>query len=167
MSSFVVRLLIVLALPTAVVVQDAATMSPSSLALEDLPMLFRGPEPAVEVMVNGRGPFLFAIDTGGTDKARVYSSLLHLLGLPVSGTDHVGDGSGRSTRRVGTVRLDSVSVGALEFRRVKASTRDFNTLGLLHIDGILTFDLFRDFLLTLDYPFQGSGWRAGDPPRLR
>ncbi len=30
----------------------------------DVPMLFRGPMPAVEVMVNGQGPFLFAIDTG-------------------------------------------------------------------------------------------------------
>ncbi len=34
-------------------------------AVVELPMLFRGPMPAVEVKVNGQGPFIFAIDTGG------------------------------------------------------------------------------------------------------
>jgi hypothetical protein len=76
-------LLLTLALPIAAAAQGVI----------DVPMLFRGPEPAVEVMVNGRGPFLFAIDTGATDDARIDSSLIEKLGLRVSGTDMVGDGS--------------------------------------------------------------------------
>jgi hypothetical protein len=120
-------------------------------AVVDVPMLSRGPEPAVEVMVNGRGPFLFAIDTGATDDARVDSSLVQLLQLRITGTDTGDDGSGKDTVRVGTVVLESLSIGGLEFRRVKAGTRDFNRIGLPHIDGMLTFDLFHDYLFTLDY----------------
>jgi hypothetical protein len=37
----------------------------------DLPMKSRGLTPAVEVMVNGKGPFLFAIDTGAEGRLRV------------------------------------------------------------------------------------------------
>ncbi|HMB82290.1 MAG TPA: retropepsin-like aspartic protease [Vicinamibacterales bacterium] len=148
------RLLVVLVLVATI----------SSPALVDLPMRFRGPEPAVEVMVNGQGPFLFAIDTGATDDARVDASLVERLGLRVSGTDHVGDGSAAKKLRVGTVRLDSLTVGTLTFHHVKASTRDFNTLGLPRIDGLLTFDLFRDLLLTLDYPGQRVRLEQGELP---
>ena len=129
-------------------------------------MQFRGLEPAVDVMVNGQGPFLFAIDTGATDDARVDSSLIARLNLRISGTDRVGDGSAAEKRAVRTVRLDSLSIGGLEFRHVKASTRDFNTLGLPHIDGLLTFDLFRDLLLTLDYPAQRVRIESGSLPAV-
>lgn len=132
----------------------------------DVPMRFRGPEPAVDVMVNGQGPFLFAIDTGATDDARVDSSLVERLHLRITGTDHVGDGSPAQKRTVGTVRLDSLSIGGMEFHHIKASTRDFNTLGLPHIDGLLTFDLFRDLLLTLDYPAQRVRLETGELPPL-
>ncbi len=36
----------------------------------DVPMLFRGTMPVVEVTVNGQGKFLFAIDTGAQGMAR-------------------------------------------------------------------------------------------------
>ncbi len=119
----------------------------------DLPMLHRGCEPAVEVFVNGRGPFLFAIDTGASDFARVDSSLVERLGLHTTGVDIVNDATGRNRRFLSTVNLKSLTVGGVEFHDVDASARDFNTNPVLpHIDGILTFDLFADFLLTLDYP---------------
>jgi Aspartyl protease len=162
MKSLVVMLLVATAVSTMAALQPAVTIP--SPALVDLPMRFRGPEPAVDVMVNGQGPFLFAIDTGATDDARVDSSLVERLGLRVSGTDRVGDGSNAPTRRVGTVRLDSLSLGTLTFHHVKASTRDFNTLGLPHIDGLLTFDLFRDLLLTLDYPAERVRLEHGELP---
>ena len=143
---------------------QTATAIPSP-ALVDLPMQLCGPEPAVDVMVNGHGPLLFAIDTGATDDARVDSPLLARLNPRVTGSDRVSDGSA-STRTVGTVRLDSLSIGGIEFHHVAASTRDFNTLGLPHIDGMLTFDLFRDLLLTLNYPAQRVRLERGALPAL-
>lgn len=126
-------------------------------------MFFRGPEPAVQVMVNGQGPFLFAIDTGATDEARVDSLLVARLGLHVSGTSTHSDGSNKKTK-LGMVRLDSLSIGGLEFRKVQAATRDYNRLSLPHIDGILAFDLFRDYLLTLDYPARRVRLERGQLP---
>src|SRR5476649_2552190 len=111
MKLLVVMLLVATALSTLAALQTAATIP--SPALVDLPMQFRGPEPAIDVMVNGQGPFLFAIDTGATDDARVDSSLLARLNLRVTGSDRVSDGSA-AKRTVGTVRLDSLSIGSIE-----------------------------------------------------
>ena len=165
MNRFVALLFIVLTCPVLVVTQNTPEIRSSTSTVADLPMLFRGPEPAVEVMVNGQGPFLFAIDTGATDEARVDSSLVERLGLRVIGTDTGNDGSGKNTIKVGVVRLDSLSVGLLEFHKVKAATRDYNRVNLPHIDGILAFDLFHDYLFTLDYPAMRVRLERGELPK--
>jgi len=165
MNWFVVLPFIVMACSTQVLAQNAPKRESSTSTVADLPMLFRGPEPAIEVMVNGQGPFLFAIDTGGTDEARVDSSLVERLGLRITGTDTGNDGSGKNTIKVGTVQMDSLTVGGLKFRNVKAGTRDYNRVNLPHIDGILTFDLFHDYLLTLDYPAKRVRLERGKLPK--
>jgi hypothetical protein len=38
------------------------------LAVATVPMTFQGPMPVVEVMINGKGPFRFTIDTGAQMK---------------------------------------------------------------------------------------------------
>jgi pimeloyl-ACP methyl ester carboxylesterase len=132
---------------------------------EDVPMLFRGSMPAVEVMVNGQGPFLFAIDTGANDLARVDSSLVERLGLQIKGKSRTGDLSARSTE-LDTVRVDSITLGSLQFRNVKALSRNYNRIpNLPRIDGILCFDLFSGFLLTLDYPAKRVRVEPGDLPQ--
>ena len=158
-------LLIVSAFSIPAVTQNTPRIKPSASVAADLPMLFRGPEPAVEVMVNGQGPFLFAIDTGATDEARADSSLVERLGIKISGTDTHSDGSDKKIK-LGIVRLDSLSVGSVEFRNVKAATRDYNRPGLPHIDGLLTFDLFHDYLLTLDYPARRVRLERGELPAV-
>ena len=131
----------------------ALRAQPSSPAavLVDVPMLSRGASPAVNVMVNGQGPFLFLIDTGAQGDARADSSLVSKLGLKPSGQTESGDGSGR-TRTVEQVTLDRLSLGQLEFRNVEAPSRDYNTSArVAPIAGILGFNLFRGHLLTLDF----------------
>ena len=118
-----------------------------------VPMLFRGAMPAVEVRVNGQGPFLFAIDTGGQGLARVDSSLVERLKLETVDTVQGTDGSSRSTVAMPVVRLDSISFGGLEFKDVRAASRNYNqSPNVPRIDGILGFNLFADYLLTLDFP---------------
>ncbi|HEX8187685.1 MAG TPA: aspartyl protease family protein [Pyrinomonadaceae bacterium] len=132
----------------------------------DVPMLFRGPMPAVEVMVNGQGPFLFAIDTGGGGQARVDSSLVERLKLPVVGQVRAGDGSGNSVRSVNLVELDTLALGGVEFRKVRAGSRDYNASpNLPRVDGILGFGLFADYLLTLDFPAKRVRLERGGLPR--
>jgi hypothetical protein len=50
------------------------------------------------------------------------------------------------------IQVDSISIGSLELRNLQMPSRDYNTSPQLpHIDGIIGFDLFSDYLLTLDY----------------
>jgi hypothetical protein len=115
------------------------------------PMELRHNLPFVQVTVNGQGPFTFGIDTGTGGQALVTPELIEKLKLPVSGEQEVGDPSGRNSHKVPSVRINSLTVAGVEFKNVEAiqyqpSAREGQT------DGILGFVLFRDYLLTLDYP---------------
>lgn len=118
----------------------------------DVPMSFFGTGPAIEVMVNGKGPFLFLIDTGAQGMARADTSLVQKLNISVAGQTTSSDGSAKKVN-INKVRFETLSIGNLQFRDVEALSRNYNTAShLRHIDGILGFDLFADYLLTLDYP---------------
>jgi Aspartyl protease len=119
----------------------------------DVPMSFYGNRPAIEIMVNGKGPFLFLIDTGAQGMARADTSLVQRLELRTVGQTTSSDASAKTQATLNEVRLETVSIGNLQFRDVTAYSRNYNTASYLaHIDGILGFDLFSDYLLTLDYP---------------
>lgn len=143
-----------------------AQPAPQKATTADVPMLLRGTTPAVEVIINGQGPFLFAIDTGGQGQARVDSSLVEKLKLQTVGQVQGSDGSGRNARAMDVVRLDSVSFGGVEFRNVEAASRNYNTNpNMPKIDGILGFNLFADYLLTLDYPAKRVRLTRGELPQ--
>ncbi len=117
----------------------------------EVPMKFRDGMPAVEVMVNGQGPFLFAIDTGGQGQARADVTLVEKLGLKKVGEARAGDSSGNVVT-LDVVGIDSIKIGELEFKNLEAASRNYNGRSATKIDGILGFNLFKDHLLTLDYP---------------
>jgi hypothetical protein len=131
----------------------ALPISAQSSPVADLPMLLRGTQPAVEVMINGKGPFLFAIDTGGGLQADIDTALVNQLKLPVNGKTSVSDPSGKNAREFDTVQVNSIALGGAEFRGITAVARD-QRMGpnLPKVDGILGFPLFVEYLLTLDYP---------------
>lgn len=144
---------------------SAQTGGAKSPAVE-VPMLFRGPMPAVEVMVNGQGPFLFAIDTGGAGQARVDTSLVERLKLKTVGQVQAGDGSGSNVRSLDLVELETVAFGGVEFKKVRAASRNYNASpNLPKVDGILGFGLFEDYLLTLDFPAKRVRLERGELPR--
>jgi len=119
----------------------------------EMPMKMRALMPAVEVMVNGKGPFLFAIDTGAQGQARLDVSLVEKLGLKPSGEARAGDGSGQNARVLPTYEIDTLDIGGIKFNKLTALSRNYNAApGVEKIDGIIGFGLFADHLLTLDYP---------------
>jgi hypothetical protein len=121
--------------------------------------------PAVEVMVNGQGPFLFAIDTGGGGQARVDSSLVERLKLKTVGQVQASDGSGSNVRSLDLVELDTLALGGVEFKKVRAASRNYNgSPNLPRVDGILGFNLFADYLLTLDFSGQRVRLERGELP---
>lgn len=134
-------------------------------AVVDVAMQFRGPTPAVEVMVNGQGPFVFTIDTGAEGMARIDSSLVEKLKLKVVDQRQAGDGSGNA-RALDVVQVDSISFGGVQFKDVRAITRNYNlSPSLPRIDGILGFNLFAEYLLTLDYPNGRVRLERGELPQ--
>jgi hypothetical protein len=132
----------------------------------EIPMRVEGGMFAVELMVNGKGPFLFAIDTGAEGGPRLDSSLMEKLGLKSSGQMRDGDPSGRSPQMAETVKLDSVEVGGLRFTAVAATSKNYkNSPRPLPADGIIGLGLFPDYLVTLDFPAKVLRIARGELPK--
>jgi hypothetical protein len=115
------------------------------------PMVERYGKPYVTVLVNGKGPYRFVIDTGTGADAFVSPELADELHLPSVGDAVVSDPSGATGQRVPMVLLDSIRLAGVEFRSVKA-IRHLVTGEAGTCQGMLGFTLFRDYLLTLDFP---------------
>jgi predicted aspartyl protease len=129
-----------------------------------VPIVALTPLPVIEVRVNGKGPFKFAIDTGARGHARADISLVKALGLARAGGVTAGDGAGR-TAAMNLVQLDTIEIGGVVIRDLRAPSRDYNgprTEG--RIDGILAFDLFANYLLTIDFPKRQLRVAAGALP---
>lgn len=123
----------------------------------------------VDVRVDGKGPFTFAVDTGASGMGRADASLVSKLNLPVTGTAETSDAV--ATARVETVQLASVELGGLVRRDLQVMTRDYS--GRMSPEaafaGILGREFFADGLLVIDYPAQrltftrGAGLTRGEP----
>jgi predicted aspartyl protease len=107
--------------------------------------------PLVRVNVNGRGPFSFIVDTGTSSRVILSRRLVKRLGLPVTGSIHVTDLSGSKRQALDAVTIDTLEVAGTQFRSVPAAVNNLPN-GDNVFDGLLGFALFRDYLLTLDYP---------------
>ncbi|MCB9838684.1 MAG: aspartyl protease family protein [Phycisphaeraceae bacterium] len=134
----------------------------------EVPFRMVGHMPAVEALVNGRGPFLFEFDTGGQGLARADVTLAQRLELPVVGQAQGTDGMGGPGRAMDIVAMDSIEIAGARFTGITAATRDYNrTPGARseHVDGILGFGLFADCVVTIDYPGQKLIIEQGRPLR--
>lgn len=132
----------------------------------EIPLRIEGGMPAIELMVNGQGPFLFGIDTGAQAGPHIDSSLVEKLKLKSSGQVSVGDPSGRNPQTVDTVKLDSVAIGNLRFTDVTAISRNYkNSPRPMKVDGILGLSLFSEYLVTLDFPAKLLRIERGELPK--
>ncbi len=110
-------------------------------------------KPYVMVMVNGRGPFRFLIDTGTGGQAIVTEQLADQLKLPTVGDTRITDPSRQGDRRADIVFIDKLTVGGADFIGVEAVRHKlYGDDG--ECQGVLGFKIFEDYLLTLDYPNQ-------------
>lgn len=116
--------------------------------------------PYVMVLVNGKGPFRFLIDTGTGGQALVTAGLVDQLGLPVVGRARLTDPSGQGEQRAPIALIQSLNVAGVEFTGVKAIEHGL-AAGDGTCQGLLGFVLFRDYLLKLDYPNHRMTLTAG------
>ena len=128
------------------------TRSPASGALVDAPFEIVNGRVYAQAMVNGGGPYTFAIDTGASGMGRVDESLTRALQLPRAGEGRSSDGVSVST--VGTVLINSLQIGGLAGKNLEVMSRDYSSAAPVEakISGIIGRDFFADGLLVIDFP---------------
>lgn len=111
----------------------------------EVPMeLVQGARATVRAMVNGHGPFVFAIETGAP-MVIVTDRLAAAIGLPTT-PEH----EGASVHGAGSIRtLDSLRIGDALFRDQPVAVMPPPLPG---IDGLLGLPAYASLLLTVDYP---------------
>jgi hypothetical protein len=131
-----------------------------------VPMDLTFQKPVVEARINGKGPFRFFLDTGAGGTV-LNDDLVAELALPVVGTARMGDPANPGAIQVDQVQVDAVQIGDATVRDITASSWDRTTLygGVPNAPrGVLGLPLFRDCLLTLDYPTQAVRIEKGALP---
>ncbi|MGB6191998.1 MAG: retropepsin-like aspartic protease [Terracidiphilus sp.] len=108
-------------------------------------------KPYVMVMVNGQGPFRFIVDTGTGGQAIITPELADKLQLPVIGQARLGDPSGQGRQDAKILSIQSLNLAGVEFTNVRALRHSLAGEDDVCM-GLLGFTLFREYLLTLDYP---------------
>ncbi len=119
----------------------------------------------IKAKVNGQGPFSFLLDTGASGDGRIDTSLVTLLNLPKVGIVLNDDGTGTNMRYQDLVYIDSLQLGGATFRGLRFMAREYGRQPGLHrkpIMGILSFGLFSDLLLTIDYHDREVALEFGD-----
>lgn len=114
-------------------------------------------KPVVEVRIDGRGPFALFLDTGGGATV-LDSDFVAELGLPAIGTTKIGDPSDPEGIAAVQHRIERLEIADARFDGFFAVA--FERAGLYRPGrdgepaprGVLGLPLFRDVLLTLDYP---------------
>jgi hypothetical protein len=135
----------------AILLIATALSLPAQETTHSAPMIERYGKPYVMVTINGKGPYRFVIDTGTGADAFVSPELADELQLPTAAEAVVSDPSRQGGQRVPVVLLPSIRLAGVEFYWVKAIRHEV-TGEAGSCQGLLGFTLFRDYLLTLDFP---------------
>lgn len=133
------------------IAQTPASVAPAVAAQTySAPLELIHDKPYASVMVNGRGPYRFLIDTGTGTEALVTPELAGELHLSAVGHARLTDPSRQGEQRSETTRIETLVVAGAEFSEVDAVVH--NLYGETNCQGVLGFPLFEDYLLTLDFP---------------
>jgi hypothetical protein len=118
---------------------------------DGIPITLKGAHILTSVLVNGRGPYTFFLDTGAGGSC-LNAALAESLGLPSAGTVEARGVGGSTT--VGYVRVDSLAIGGATLHSqtlVALPLGEIGTLMEIAIDGILGYDFFSRFVVRIDY----------------
>lgn len=141
-------------LPSACALAQNAAADAADDMLVDLPFRTIDGRIYVDVMVDGKGPFVFAVDTGASGIGRADASLVAALALPADGESRTSDGVASAT--VDRVRIASLALGGLVRHDVPVIARDYRSRvsEAAAFSGILARGFFGDGLLVIDFPAQ-------------
>ena len=106
---------------------------------------FVAPDLTVPVMINGQGPFQFAIDSGSTTTL-IAADLAEKLQLPEKGRVRVHAMSGTAYLR--TVQIETIQISAISRQDLRVAAVSREHLGA---DGLLGINLLKNQRVTLDF----------------
>ena len=123
----------------------------------DVPLSLDDHQPAVDVLLNGRGPYHVLVDTGASPALAVSPRLADELGLrPDLGGVSLRAANGHWVQAART-HLRSVRLGGAEFRDVPAVVLDVG----VDFDAVVGIGLFARSVVTFDFPRRRLSLRGG------
>jgi predicted aspartyl protease len=110
--------------------------------------------PEIEVMIDGKGPFKFLVDSGAGSTV-INSDLAEELGLKVVGATAIGDPINPEAIQAKIVAVPSLEIGGAKFEDFQAASWNHQDILKGKGDdlprGVIGFPTFADVLLTFDY----------------
>jgi predicted aspartyl protease len=107
----------------------------------------------IPVLVNGAGPYQFAIDTG-TSTTIMSPDLAETLGIKSVAAPAMTGGGGQVQASLGTV--ESLAVGSAKLEKLAVMVAPFVSIlsqaAGARLDGIVGYNYLREFTVTIDYP---------------
>jgi predicted aspartyl protease len=120
---------------------------------ETLPFRLLNNHIYVEASVNGKGPYTFLVDTGG--HTLLSSRIVKEVGLESVGKSATS-GAGEKTSTTGFAKYRQIALGKVQLRDQTAFATEIYDPAIegIRVDGMVGFELFRRFVVRLDYGAQ-------------
>jgi len=134
----------------------------------EVPMGSMAGRPTIDVMINGKGPFRFLVDTGAGTTV-INQDLAKELGLAVVDTTRIGDPMNPNAIKADVVEVPSMTIGGATFETFTAASWDRGYLiraGETNPPrGVIGFPVFRELLVTFDYVDKKLRLASGSLPK--
>lgn len=127
-----------------------------------IPIEVRGRRPHVKVMINGKGPFNFVLDTGASVCVLAQHAAEKLGLKPVASGGFARAVGGNGTFPIVYGLVKSLEIGPVKLSTVPVYLRDLQNgraAGMDMADGFLGLSALNDFLVTIDYKERQLGLR--------
>lgn len=132
--------------------QDAPTEVVFAGDRAEIPLTILNKKIVVDVKLNGKGPFKFFLDTGAGITV-LDQSLATELNFPVKGTTKIGDPTDPQGITANRNFIEKMEMGGTAFNNFIAVSWDRSGLYTPGSPrGVIGMPLFRNLLLTIDYP---------------
>jgi len=130
-----------------------ATMFLCSAAMATaVPLEFETGRPAIDLKINGKGPYRLLFDTGSGAGLILDKSLADELGLKANGKRRIGDPNSPEAIEADTMKIGRVALGDLALKNVEAISWSREGIGAGATRGVVGLPLFGARVVTLDYP---------------
>lgn len=128
------------------------------------PFYLVGKHQAVDVIINGKGPYKFLFDTGASDTS-IDKALADELGLTVNGRSAIGDPQNPDAIPTELVEIPKLKIGEIEFSKAAAMSYDLSQIFPANtFRGVIGMPLFADSLLKINYPDSVISVKKGKLP---